>query len=150
MSKAVKHLQAITKNDLWETPQDMFREANHAFEIGAALDVCATAKNAKCSYWFDEKTNGLTQEWDRNFFMNPPYSQVALWVAKADKQVRKHKVKALILTYAKTDTRWWHRYIEWNPYVETHFIKGRVKFWWQGKPGKLHAPYPSVWIVMRP
>jgi len=54
----------------------------------------------------------------------------------------------MILAYAKTDTRWWHSFVENR--AETHFVKGRIKFLdAKGYQTKLPAPYPSVWIIYR-
>jgi len=59
----------------------------------------------------------------------------------------KHNVTGLILVYAKTDTRWWHEFVENK--AEVHFIKGRVKFYLDGQISKNSAPYPSCWIIYR-
>jgi len=81
-------------------------------------------------------------------------------------------VNGLILTYSKTDTKWWHEYIEGK--AEVHNIKGRIKFLDEnGKikkyckncktsfsgidicprcDGELRencAPYPSCFIIYR-
>ena len=53
----------------------------------------------------------------------------------------------MLLIYAKTDTKWWHRFIEDR--AEVHFIKGRIEFI---KPNSLKrnaAPYPSCWVIYR-
>ncbi len=61
---------------------------------------------------------------------------------------RKHNITLLVLTYAKTDTKWWHNYIEGK--AEYYFHKGRISFNDKyGIPTKNKAPYPSVWIVFR-
>ena len=54
----------------------------------------------------------------------------------------------MILCYAKTDTKWWHEYVEGK--AEYHFQKGRIKFLdGQGNLTKNSSPYPSVWIIIR-
>ena len=48
----------------------------------------------------------------------------------------------------KTDTLWWHSYVE--GIAEVHFQKGRIKFLDEnGDLTKQSAPYPSVWIIYR-
>ncbi len=69
------------------------------------------------------------------------------FMKKAFNTSRENGVNALILTYAKTDTEWWHEYIENK--AEIHFIKGRIKFWFEGEPTKYPAPYPSCWIIFK-
>ena len=148
MSLAARHLRIIGKNDHWETPPDIFREFCREHGLNPVLDVCATEQNTKCPSWYNR--TGLAYMWAHDFFCNPPYSQVAKWVARGVNMVRWWKVTGLFLTFSKTDTKWWHKYVEGRPNVEVHFIKGRVRFWANGRPGKNCAPYPSCWIIMRP
>ena len=79
--------------------------------------------------------------------MNPPYSNVAVFMRKAYYQHLKKNLDGLILCYAKTDTKWWHSFVEGK--AEIHFIKGRIKFYKNGKITQNSAPYPSVWIIYR-
>lgn len=146
MSKSVKHLTSIGVNDEWTTPPFLLRWAMLKFDVHPFLDVCATAENAQFQDFFTKEQDGLAQDWKCDFFMNPPYSEISKWIEKASNEVQKHKVTGLILTFAKTDTRWWHDYIEDKH--EVHFIKGRIKFLLNGQP-KNSAPYPSCFIVMR-
>ena len=64
--------------------------------------------------------------------------------------IKINNVELMILAYAKTDTQWWHNFVENCPTCEVHFIKGRIKFLdAKGYQTKLPAPYPSVWIIYR-
>jgi len=154
-SLSVQHLSIIKKRDHWETPPNLFTEACVSYHIKPELDVCATLKDKKCDEYFglDHKDparrNALGMEWDSNFFMNPPYTKIDEFMYYAFDQIWKHRVNALMLTYSKTGNQWWHIYIENNPIVKTHFIKGRIKFWENGKPSKNVAPYDSVWLVVK-
>lgn len=59
--------------DDWETPKDLFDKLNE--EFGFTLDACATDENAKCSHYFTEDTDGLSQDWQgQTVYCNPPYS----------------------------------------------------------------------------
>jgi phage N-6-adenine-methyltransferase len=70
-----------SKTDLWSTPQDFFDELNAEFNF--TLDVCATAENAKCRWYYGTGTDalwpdGLQVEWCEvaeggAAWMNPPY-----------------------------------------------------------------------------
>lgn len=65
----------------------------------------------------------------------------------------------MVLVYSKTDTKWWHKYVEGK--AEVHNIQGRLQFlddtgkpkmyWNQAKQRltKGYAPYPSCWIIYR-
>ncbi len=57
-------------------------------EFGFTLDVCATADNAKCERQSTSADDGLAKLWAWVRRMNPPYSEVARWVAKAAEAAR--------------------------------------------------------------
>lgn len=146
--KSVQHLSIISVRDEYGTPKTLFLLACFDYTINPKLDVCATNINKKCERYFTKEIDALKQDWDQDFFMNPPYSQVSEFMRYAYKQHKKHNVNALILTYAKTDTKFWHNYVE--GIAEVHFIKGRIKFLDEfGNLTKNTAPYPSVWIIFR-
>ena len=147
-SKAVQHLQSINIQDEYRTPTGLFRKALFDFDILPTLDVCATDENRRCWCFFSKSDDALKEDWHEDFFMNPPYSQVYNFMRKAYYESRKNNVDALILVYAKTDTKWWHEFVENK--AEVHFIKGRIKFLDpDGIKTKNSAPYPSCWIIYR-
>jgi phage N-6-adenine-methyltransferase len=75
------------KKDEWTTPQDLYDELDA--EFGFTVDVAATAENAKCARYYDKKSNGLAQSWQREVaFCNPPYSRSAPWIEKAYNDTR--------------------------------------------------------------
>lgn len=148
IAKSVQHLQNITIQDEYGTPIPLLRKAMFEYDVLPFLDVCATAENRKFQDYFTKEQDALTLEFLCDFFMNPPYSKVKEFIKYAHEQHKKHNVTGLILTYAKTDTKWWHEFVEGK--AEVHFIKGRVKFYDQfGYLTKNSAPYPSVWIIFR-
>lgn len=154
ISKSVQHLSVIKEQDQWETPTNDFIEACVDFHIKPKIDVCATNASKKCDLYFGPDhefpafRNGLKCFFNQDFFMNPPYSEIEKWIPHAIDQIVPG-VHGLVLTYNKTDTKWWHSYIENNPHVKVHFVKGRIRFLLHGKPSKHSAPYPSVWLVLK-
>jgi len=146
--KSIRHLQNIKIHDNYSTPPNLYAIGCMKFGLRPTLDVCATKENTKCINFITEKEDSLLFEWLEPFFMNPPYSKVQQFMKKAYYQHLKHGVPALILVFAKTDTKWWHNFVEDK--AETHFIKGRIKFFKDGYETKNSAPYPSVWIIYRP
>lgn len=146
-SKAVGHLQNISIKDEYETPEILFDLACCEYEIFPKIDVCATFKNSKCEKFYSIETDALLENWDEDFFMNPPYSKIKIFMKKAFEESRKNNVNGLILTYSKTDTQFWHNYVEKK--AEVHFIKGRIKFFFNGIKTKYPAPYPSCFIIYR-
>lgn len=145
--KSVEHLRIISFQDDWETPIELYLKACQEYKIFPQIDVCASKNNTKCHYFLDKKDNGLKYAWYQDFFMNPPYSEIDEWMKKAWEDHELWNNNALILTYSKTDTKWWHNYVEKK--AEVHNIKGRIKFFMNGIKSQNSAPYPSCWIIYR-
>lgn len=136
-------------SDNWETPQEFFEQLNA--EFGFQLDVCATVHNTKCLKFWSDIHDGLLQDWRQDVcWMNPPYSQLKLWLAKASDSAR-HGATVVCLIPSRTDTKAWHQYV-WNEEthqprsgVEVRFIRGRLKF----GGCKNSAPFPSAVVIFR-
>ena len=77
----------------------------------------------------------------QHVFLNPPYGRViAKWMQKIATSACPI---AVALVHARTDTRWWHWWVE--PYAdEIRHVKGRVKF-----GGSSSSTFPSVVIIYR-
>ena len=134
-----------SQTDDWETPQWLFDQLNEEFYFG--LDVCASAENTKCLYFFDKKTDGLRQNWGGRgtIWCNPPYGrEISAWVQKAAEEAE-HGNTTVMLIPARTDTKWFHEYVYQKPNVEIRFLKGRLKF---GK-AENSAPFPSMILIFR-
>lgn len=127
-----------SRTDEWETPKALFDRLSLSHGP-LALDVCATPKNAKCARFFSKEDDGLTQDWNEAFWMNPPYGRViGKWVKKAAES----KPRGVCLLPARTDTAWWHDYV--LPTGQVEFLRGRVHF-----NGTGPAPFPSAVVVYR-
>lgn len=127
-----------SKRSDWETPWDLFKQLDEEFHF--ALDVCATAENAKCERFYTADQDGLKQEWDGCVWCNPPYGrQIGAWVKKAAEA----QCNVVMLLPARTDTAWFHDYIYGK--AEVRFLRGRVRF-----AGARHnAPFPCMVVVFR-
>ena len=103
-----KEVMFSSKTDLWSTPQDLF-DALHK-EFNFTVDVCADETNHKCKVYYDEKIDGLKQEWTGVCWMNPPYGrEIGKWIKKADDTAKAgHTVVALLPS--RTATKWFHDY----------------------------------------
>lgn len=76
-------------------------------------------------------------------FCNPPYGrEVGKWVEKAYKESKKENTTVVILIPARTDTKYFHKYI-YHKAKEIRFVKGRLKF----GNAKNAAPFPSMIVV---
>lgn len=87
--------------------------------------------------WFDPcprhpAQDGLLVDWREKTFVNPPYSQVSKWFAKAHEELQSGPRKVIrFLVFANTDTKWFHKYC-YGQYdyctVQVEFLLGRIKF----------------------
>lgn len=126
----------------WATPQDFFDMVNEEFNFNT--DVCATKSNAKCKHFYSPKEDGLSQSWEGNCWMNPPYGkELKTWIEKASLESLKGATVVALIP-ARTDTKYFHEYI-YNQH-EIRFIKGRLKF----SNSKTSAPFPSMLVIFRP
>lgn len=70
--------------DEWRTPPFVFEYINRQY--GFVVDLAATDENTLCEDWFTRQRDALTSPWHEfngPGFLNPPYSKVAPWLAKA-------------------------------------------------------------------
>lgn len=140
----ISHALFSSTRDDWPTPGWLFSELDR--EFGFTLDAAASLENAKCPTYFTRAQDGLAQPWAPHVvFCNPPYGtrETGRWVAKAFEESERGTTAVLLLP-ARTDTRWWHDYIE--PRVQVRFLRGRLKFEGAEHP----APFPSAVVVFRP
>ncbi len=146
----------------WSTPPALF--SSIAGRWGPfTLDAAATPVNARCKRWLGPGGLGdaLTDPWvvdglpEGRVWVNPPYGRgVGQWVRRARLQAAEHGLTVACLTFARTDTRWWHEEIMPHAVV-VELIKGRVVFTdpqgrpntqsakKTGKPRIMPAPAPS-------
>lgn len=103
------------KSDNWETPKSLYDELNE--EFGFDFDPCPLGAD------FD----GLTVEWGKSNFVNPPYSRGKkdAFIRKAYEEWQKGKTCVMLLPVA-TSTKTFHSYIYGK--AEIRFLEGRVKF----------------------
>ena len=129
----------------WETPQKMFDKWNEEFHF--TLDPCAEASTAKCDKFYTIEDDGLTKDWSNEVvFCNPPYGKaISKWVEKCYNESLKGTTIVLLIP-ARTDTRYFHKFIYNKPNVEIRFIKGRLYFLLDGQ--RLNpAPFPSILVI---
>jgi phage N-6-adenine-methyltransferase len=129
---------------MWETPKRLFEALDAEFHF--TCDVCAVMSNAKCAHYFSPAQDGLRQRWEGVCFCNPPYgTEIALWVQKAFESSLFGTTVVCVLP-ARTDTRWWQRYIIPLPQADVSFLPGRQRFSESGNS----APFPSAVVIFRP
>ena len=127
-----------SKTDKWKTPPEIYNKLNEEFKFD--FDPCPIN-------WKEGDPDGLTIDWGKSNFVNPPYSNVSKWIKKGYEEFKKGK-KVVMLINAITDTKAFHEYINGNS--EIRFIKGRVKFINPDKPDiKTPSPKPSMIVIFK-
>jgi site-specific DNA-methyltransferase (adenine-specific) len=86
--------------------------------------------------------DGLSIEWGKSNFVNPPYSNLKAWCKKAYDESLKGKTVVMLIP-SRTDTAAWHDYC--MKAQEIRFIRGRLKF----GESKNSAPFPSAVVIFR-
>jgi site-specific DNA-methyltransferase (adenine-specific) len=125
-----------SKSDKWGTPKELYDKLNDEFHFD--FDPCPIT-------WKVGDVDGLTIEWGKSTFVNPPYSNVAKWIEKSYNEWKKGKTVVMLIN-AITDTKAFHKYIVNN--AEIRFIEGRIKFVNYEDPEKKSAPNPKASIVV--
>jgi len=82
---------------------------------------------------YTKDNDGLNKNWSDvdTVFLNPPYSQMDLWVDKLIQELDKNDfLQAILLANASTDTKWFHKLCDASHYSRplACFVRGRIKF----------------------
>lgn len=117
----------INYSDHWYTPKEIY-------------DLYVIQKNYHdpCPL-FSAMTDLLTLN-NNPQFINPPYSNISLWVDYAIACAKEYHQHIVLLIPSRTDTKYFHSLLEYG--VDLEFIKGRLKF----GCSKYGAPFPSVLV----
>ena len=115
-------------NDNFETPDYIFIQLDNIFHFN--MDVAASKENAKVAHcFFDKDENAILKHWGgHRCFCNPPFSNKAEFIKKADYEVQNDycPICVMILPLNCMDTKIWHEVIEGKYYYE--ILKGRIAF----------------------
>lgn len=114
----------------WKTPKAVYQILDAEFSFDH--DPCPP------NYTVD----GLTSEWGKSNYVNPPYNQLKAWLKKGYEEWQKGKTVVFLIP-SRTDTIAWHEYC--MKATEIRFIKGRLKFDDSGNS----APFPSAIVVFK-
>ncbi len=129
------------------TPPEFMADIYAAFgEID--LDPCANELSqviARRRILLSEGGDGLSDDWSgTTAFVNPPYSQLLLWLRRAHDQWRAGNVHTVIcLVPVRTDSAWFHETLSAD--ADVYLLKGRIRFLTSTGKGH-HTPF-SLMIV---
>lgn len=109
------------------------------------LDVAAADGNARCPEYFTIESDGLRRPWTGSVWCNPPYSNMAAWVAKAVSESPHCDTIVMLAPANRTEQKWWQLHIE--PFrdrpgsrLRTRFLPGRLEFGPLASDGKGNRP----------
>jgi phage N-6-adenine-methyltransferase len=120
--------------DEWYTPADYIEAARKVMGSidldPASCDLAQTVVQA--DVYLTKAENGLHMQWIRdNVWLNPPYSNPALWVEKAIAWHRSGR-QAVILVNNATETEWFQSLLKFYPVC---FPERRIAFWRHDQKG---------------
>lgn len=89
-------------------------------------DLAASDENRKACYWYTQEDDSLAQDWDLCggwLWLNPPYSNITPWVAKAASCVESN---IAMLIPASVGANWWKEHVHNRAHVL--LLNGRITF----------------------
>ena len=124
----------INNDDDYATPPELLEELNKEFNFD--LDPCPYNEG-------DIKVCGLSINWGKSNFVNPPYSQKLkeAFIKKGIEEQKKGN-DSVFLIPVSTSTKLFHEYIKPNA-SEIRFVKGRIKFGKINEKGEFYLPLNS-------
>jgi hypothetical protein len=126
--------------DEWYTPPELFETLGLTFDLDPAAPPGGVPW-VPASRFYSRLDDGLRQPWYGRVWLNPPYGRgITSWLDR----MAGHG-DGLVLTFARTDARWFHRAS--TQATAICFVAGRVRFRrYGGQPGN-PSPVPSVLLA---
>lgn len=118
--------------DIWLTPL-WITNALGPFD----LDPCGEQHHRTAKTIYSE--NGLEKKWFGKVWLNPPYSEVGVWVNR----LAEHGC-GIALVFARTETKWAQEVLP--KATSVFFLKGRIKFLTVDLEEKGNAGAPSMFL----
>ncbi len=95
-----------TYTNEWYTPRFILDAIGLRFD----LDPCSPGKHIvpwiPTEKHYTKRISGLKRKWFGIVWLNPPYDQLAIWLAKMDK----HR-DGIAFVFARTETKWFHAFV---------------------------------------
>ncbi|HBX7662620.1 TPA: adenine methyltransferase [Klebsiella pneumoniae] len=147
LSRYLRHGARITENgsDDWQTPKVIYEVLNKRFKF--TRDAAATKQNSHCARYWTKEDDALLMDWsaERSLFINPPYSKVENFLAKAHEPET-----AVFLIPFRPQTGFFLRYVWASPYLHEMMIIHRgIRFIHPDRVESVRSPMPVVVLVYR-
>lgn len=131
------------------TPPE-FMESIYAAFGPVDLDPCANIHSpviAKRKILLTEGGDGLKDDWSGDLaFVNPPFSQLLVWLRRAHEQWRFGNVRTVVcLVPVRTDSAWFHETLSVD--ADMFLLRGRVRFLDAAGKGQ-HTPFSLMLVTL--
>lgn len=92
------------------------------------LDTCCSFAYVPArKYFVYGKNDGLKENWSKFNWCNPPFNECSKWIKKAYNEQQKGKTTVMLIP-VRTETKYWHDYILFNPNVKIKWLRKGYKF----------------------
>jgi phage N-6-adenine-methyltransferase len=145
---------AIDDVDDRRTTDETFEECRRLAGVEEFdLDTAASIESSRGYGYYDIESDGLKSAWFGNVWCNPPYSDLASWVTKAERSMSECDTIAMLLPANRTEQAWWQDSIETqrrNNGLDVYFLARRRRFDRPGwtKPAKGDRPPFGLCLVV--
>jgi len=130
-------------------------------EFGLLVDYASDFSNRCLLRYIDKELDALNSNWQWDGWLNPPYEDQKEWVEYAINQVIKNKITVVMLLWVHTEARYFRELLmqideHSQPTLgqthktEVRYIRGKVRYWNDGKPAKERAFFGSCIAIARP
>lgn len=156
------YMAKAKRNDT-NTPEAVLQLVRHVFGGRIDLDPCgnpASITQARREIWLTKYSgaasteklgrcidygSGLVAPWAGTVFVNPPFDHIAKWSRKCAGEHAQRQAEVLLLSPARTDTRWFHGVIA--PTASAFCLwRGRLVFLGE----KAGCPFPLMFAYWGP
>jgi hypothetical protein len=122
--------------DVWLTPLEIVDSLGF-FD----LDPCGESFYNTAKKIYTE--NGLVNSWFGRIWLNPPYSEVGIWLDRLYDQTN-HGCSGVALVFNRSDTKWFQKHIALC--TSAFLPAGRIKFLTKNLDVKGNAGAPSIFL----
>ncbi len=138
-----------TDRDSRFTPHDFMQPIYRAFG-DVDIDPCAHSLSpvvARRRILLSDGGDGLVDDWSgRLAYVNPPYSQLLIWLRRAHQQWQAGHVEAVVcLVPVRTDSAWFHETLSAD--ASFYLLRGRVRFLDVRGKGQ-HTPFSLMVLTL--
>lgn len=128
----------------WRTPDWLFNSVRDEFDL--VVDRAADRDNHKLPFYYtkNDRVNVLDLKWTVNGWANIPYSEPAIWFAKAHKEAKERGVLTVLLVRVDPANNYW---IEHTIDAHVRYLAGRIKFWDANNQPRYGATFSSALII---